>query len=261
MKIIEHHIKYKYGDTITIKPIADVHMGNALCDIAAFKKYISSDPDALYVGLGDLLDSIVCTDKRYSKQMDSTEGEGIIDEQINAMYDILKPISKRIIGLGEGNHERTICKSGTNPIKRLCEMLSVPCLGYAWICRLNMREEEGRGRSVLIYGHHGWGGGSRTQGADLTKYSRALTNYQCDIFLFGHTHRLVVDRVEQLGLVGTKLISKPKHIAVCGTFLKTVSPDEIPSWAETKGFAPARIGAPLISIKPTRDWVDIGITT
>lgn len=261
MKILEHRINYHYGDTIRLKPLGDVHYGHLLCDIQAFKKYLASDPEAYFIGLGDMLDSIVCTDKRYSKAMDSTKDEGIIDEQINDMAGILEPYKERIIGLGEGNHERTICKYGTNPTKRLAALLGVPSLGYTWICKLLLSENSSRTRTVLVYGNHGWGGGSRTQGASITKYSRTLNYYQCDIFLFGHDHRLQTDRIEQLGIAGTKLIAKPKHIAICGTFLKTISHDDIPSWAETKGFQPARIGAPTISIRPNDTWCDIRITT
>lgn len=260
-KIIRHQIPYVYGDTISLKPIADVHIGNKLCDMAAFKKYLASDDKALFIGLGDLMDSIIIADRRYQKSMDGTQDDGIIDEQVNTMYEVLKDYAPRIVGLGEGNHERVVTnRYGSNPTKRLCELLNVPYLGYTWICKLVLRENDGRGRSVSIYGHHGWGGG-KTQGADLTKYSKIMAFYDCDIFLFGHTHRLVVDRIERLGLSGDKLIAKPQHMAVCGTFLKTISPDETPSWAETKGFQPARIGAPTISIKPNNSWVDINITT
>ena len=36
---IEKKIEYKYGDTIKLKPFFDVHYGNTLCDIKAFKTY------------------------------------------------------------------------------------------------------------------------------------------------------------------------------------------------------------------------------
>lgn len=262
MKIIEHRVSYRYGDTIKICPLSDIHYGHKLCDTTALKKFISDNPDALYVGLGDMLDSIVCTDKRYSKAMDWTSGEGIIDEQVENLYAILKPIAGQIIGLGEGNHERVYTdRTNSNPTRRLAQMLNVPYLGYTWIVRLVLHEDNTRIRTVLVYGHHGWGGGTRTMGGDLTKYSKIMSYYDCDVFLFGHTHNLQTHRIERLALTGNKLIAKPKHLAITGTWMKTISPDEIPSWAETKGFAPARIGCPTISIRPNGTWADISITT
>lgn len=263
MKIIEKHIEYIYGESIQIRPIADVHLGHTLCDKEAFKAYLRANDKAWFVGLGDLLDSITVTDRRYTKAMDGTESEAIVDDQVNEAIDILKPYASRILGLGEGNHERVLVdRTNTNVTRRICEALNVPYIGYTWIIKLTMREDDGRGRSVLIYGNHGFGGSSRTIGGSLTSFSRVLQSYEADIFLFGHVHRLQVDRVERLGLAGTKLIAKPKHLAICGTFLHTVTSDNpIPSWSETKGFAPARIGGPEVTITPNKSWVDIRITT
>ena len=206
------------------------------------------------------MDSIITTDKRYSKAHDDMGGEAIVDEQIDEAYNILEPYASRIIGLGEGNHCQTIISHcATNPIKRLCEKLKCEYLGYTWMCNLSLSENGGRGRTVTIYGNHGWGGGCRTEGGDLTKYSKILSYYDSDLYLFGHTHGLMAKRSPRLSIVGNRLIAKDRYICVCGTFLKTISPDEIPSWSETKGFAPARIGGITIDIKPTATWCDIKV--
>lgn len=221
---------------------------------------MAEDPKCYFIGIGDLLDSIVCTDKRYAKSMDETGSEAIVDEQIDEAFAILEPYADRIIGLGEGNHERELVKkTGTNPTKRLCEKLKCEYLGYTWMCVLNMREKDGRGRTVTVYGSHGWGGGCRTEGGDLTKFSKIMNYYESDLYLFGHTHGLMAKRSPRLSVVGDKLMAKDRYICVCGTFLKTISPDAIPSWAETKGFAPARIGGITIDIKPTAIWCDIKV--
>ena len=123
-----------------------------------------------------------------------------------------------------------------------------------------MRTETGIGRKVVIRGHHGWGGGSRTQGADLTKYSRDVAYWDADIFGYGHVHRLQDDRIPRLGLVGKKLIAKPKVMVICGTFLKTLSEDASPSYSERAGYPPTEIGGAIISIKPdSHKWVDIRV--
>lgn len=206
------------------------------------------------------MDSIVISDKRYSKSTDDTEGEAIIDEQVKQAYDILEPYASRIIGLGEGNHERVLTdRCNTNPTKRLCEKLGCTYLGYTWMCSLLLRETDGRGRTVVLYGNHGWGGGTRTEGGDLTKYAKIMSAYESDIYLFGHTHGLLAKRSPRLSIVGKKLVAKDRYVCICGTFLKTISPDETPSWSETKGFNPARIGGITIDIKPNGSWCDIKV--
>lgn len=206
------------------------------------------------------MDSIIVNDKRYTKSMDTTSGEEIIDEQIQQAYDILEPYKDKLIGLGEGNHERSLTNMcNTNPVRRLCEKLGCEYLGYTWMCSIALREVDGRGRTVVIYGNHGWGGGTRTEGGDLTKYAKIMSAYESDIYLFGHTHGLMAKRSPRLSIAGKKLIAKDRYICICGTFMKTISPDETPSWSETKGFNPARIGGITINIKPINHWCDIRV--
>ncbi len=253
-------IPYKQlGDVIKIKPLADFHVGSRHCDEKAAKQFINEDSDCYFVGLGDLMDMVVPQDsKRYRKSSDATEGDGVIDEQIDKLYSWLEPHKSRILGLGTGNHCDEITKRhGTNPMARLCKMLNVPFLGYSWLLRLRcgIGERFERVRTVVIRGHHGWGGGSRTQGADLTKYARDISYWDADVFCYGHVHKKQSDRISRLGMAGEKLISKPKLLVVCGTFLKTFGPNEDPTYSEVKGYPPTEIGGVTINIRPTGDWV------
>lgn len=263
MIIHTHRIPYKYGDTIRIKPLADIHLGNAHCDERAAKSWIDEDHACYFLGNGDLLDCVIASDaKRYRKTADASEGDDIIDQQINKMHTWLKPHQSRIIGLGTGNHEDVITKRcSTNPTKRLCQMLDVPFLGYSSLVRLVFRESDGRGRTVIIRQHHGWGGGSRTQGADLTKYSKDVTHWQADVYLYSHVHRLQSDRIPRLGLVGNKLVAKSKLIGLTGTFLKTYSDTSDPTYSEIKGYPPVEVGGLVLNIKPTSSWVKLWIDT
>lgn len=255
-------IPYTYGESIKLKPIFDVHYGSTLCDVRAFKKFLEDSDDKTYfIGGGDLLDSIVVTDKRYTKNIDAMETEEILDEQIDGLYSILEPYKERIIGTGLGNHEYTILKKcNTNPIKRLAEKLGTEYLGYSWFYKLTLSEKNSRGRTVIIYGNHGYGGGSRTQGADLTKYSKDTSYYSADIFMYGHVHRLQFDEIPRLGIVGNKLIAKPKVLVICGSFKKSLSDDTSVTWEQTCGFPPTKIGGPTISIKPNSTWCDISVS-
>jgi hypothetical protein len=261
MRVTTHKVFYNYGDTFKLKPIADIHLGNKACDVKAFKEYMAEcDEKTLFIGIGDLLDCVIVKDvKRYRKSVDASEGDSIIDEQIDLAYDILQPYRDNIIGLGHGNHEDEIIKHcGTNPIKRICKRLEVPFLGYSGLVRLTFRNTKGgRGRLVVVRYHHGWGGGSRTQGADLTKFSKDISYWDADIYLYGHVHRQQTDTIPRLGLTGEKITSKPKIMAICGTFLKTYLNSDDPTYSEVKGYPPVEIGSIVVTIRPHRRWVKL----
>jgi hypothetical protein len=261
VRVTTQNVSYTYGEIFRIKPIADVHLGNTACDVRAFKSYLAdSDGSTLFLGIGDLLDCVITNDiKRYRKSVDASESDSIVDEQIDKACDILDKYKNQIIGLGSGNHEDVIVKRcGTNPTARICKRLNVPFLGFSGLVRLMFREARykgGRGRMVVLRYHHGWGGGSRTQGADLTKFSKDLAYWDADVFFYGHVHRKQTDTVPRLGLSGEQLISKPKILCICGTFLKTYTKGFDPTYSEVKGYPPVELGSVEVRIKPHRKWV------
>ena len=255
-------IPYKYGDKFQLKVIADVHLGAVACDEKAFRDYLADSNDKTYfLGIGDLYDAIIVTDPRYQKSSDKSEGDDIIDAQVEKGVELLEPYKDRILGLGYGNHEKTIIKrAGSNMIKRTCRRLDVKELGYSGLFKLVFRMESGGGRTVIIRYHHGWGGGSRTQGADLTKFSKDTAYWDADLFLYGHVHRKQDDEVPRLGLRGKTLIARPKTMCICGTFLKTYLNGADATYSEACGYPPTTIGGVNIDITPnTNGWVKIEV--
>jgi len=261
-----YRIPYKYGETIRIKPVSDAHLGNKHCNTKKLKQYLDDD-DAYYMSIGDFMETTAPSNRFYRKSGDATTRDEVVDEQIDMAAEYLERHRGRIIGMGDGNHELRMVKLGiTNPTKRLCKILGCNYLGYSWLLRLLFYEEKngkhaGRGRSVIIRGHHGWGGGSRTQGADLTKYSRDVAHWDADIFLYGHVHRLQADRIPRVGMVGDRLYDKPKLIGICGTFLRTYSGSADSTYSEEKGYPPVQIGGLVLNIKPTKQWVKYWMDT
>lgn len=255
-------IEYKYGDEFYLKPFFDVHIGSFSCDLRHFKKDISSLPPNTYMLFGgDLYDSITPTDPRYQKSSDKTSSMAVLDEQVNTGISILEPYKNQILGIGLGNHEFTALKRyGTNLIQRTCDALEVPNLGYGGMHRLVFREKGGRGRTVLIRWHHGWGGGGRTAGASLTKYSKDVYEWEADIFLYGHDHNKDVKLLPRSALIGNKIVTKNQCLCVCGTYHKTFDEGTIPSYSELKGYPHRSIGGVLIKLKPNATWVDIKAT-
>ena len=58
-----------------------------------------------------------------------------------------------------------------------------------------------------------------------------------------------------------KLISKPKVMVICGTYLKTYTQDHNVSYSEAKGYPPTEIGAPTIEITPDNTWVKMSVVS
>ncbi len=261
MKTTTHRITYKPGDVIKIKPLSDIHYGVKGCDVSALKRFLAeSDDNTRFFGLGDTMDSIVVTDPRYSKSADDTPSATIVDDQIDGLEEIIAPYKERILGLGRGNHEDTVIKkSGTDPMGRLCKRLGVAYLGYSGLMKIVLRQKNGGGKTVVIRYHHGWGGGSRTQGADLTKYSKDIAYWDADVYLYGHVHRRQSDRIPRMGMSGDKLISKPIMLGICGTFLKTYTAGTSATYSEIKGYPPVEIGGLTLNIKPEKYWVSMWI--
>lgn len=252
-------IPYKYGDQFVLWPLADVHKGNDTCDVVRLKLDVKKAADTenlLIVGVGDLLDSIIVTDKRYRKALDATPSESVVDDQIGEMCEILTPVKAKILCLGDGNHEQTIIeKAGTNPTKRLAALLGVPIyFGLSWLLKVNFREETGRGRSLTIRGHHGWGGGSRLQGADISKFSRDVLFWQADLFIYGHVHKTKADIVEEGRMVGRdSWRTFQKKMLIAGTYQRTYTTTNVSTWAESRGFPPVTIGSPIAYLKPNAE--------
>lgn len=266
MRVTTKRFEYKtFGDNFQIKPIADIHIGNRAFDKRAFKEYLAdSDHNTYFIGIGDLFDAIIVNDIRYQKSIDDSAGDAIIDEQVEQAIELLEPYKDQIVGLGVGNHEKTIIKrAGSDMISRVCRRLGVTNLGYSGLIRFIMHKmssgKAGAGRQVVIRYHHGWGGGSRTIGADLTKFSRDVSYWDADVFLYAHVHRLQWDKVPRLGLSGEKLVAKDKIICICGTFLKTYLNSTDATYSESKGYPPVSVGGLKIFIKPQRHWVKIWV--
>jgi hypothetical protein len=256
-------IPYKWGQTVKLKTLWDIHFGNMACDVKSLKKFVDDD-ESYFMGGGDWIDSIVLSDsKRYTKSGDATQGDDIIDEAVNGLYDILSPVRDRLLGVGSGNHEQTIQKrAGTHPTKRLAKMLGVPFRGYSWFLPVVM-EDGKRAFEIDIKNHHGFGGG-RTLGADLTRYYQDLAPYDASIYCFGHTHQKHWTPVDRFSLTKSskdfrKLTNKEQHIVVCGTFLKTFLPKTDATYGEEKGYRPVSVGNMTINLKPGLNDVKIWV--
>lgn len=257
-------IEYKYGDEFRILPLSDIHYDgggkNSTCDVSKLKRDLETNvtDKTMIIGVGDWFGGITTKDiKRYNKELDGAITNAILDESVDGLVNIFKPYKDHIIALGDGNHCTAIIENcGTNLMRRFIEKLNpnIKYMGYSWLLKLAFREPNGRGRSLIIRGHHGWGGGSRTEGADITKFAHDVKFWQAQLFLYGHVHKIKVNPMEEgvmIGDNGWRTIEK--KMVVCGTYQKTYSKNTTATYAEKRGYPPASITTPLITVTPARD--------
>lgn len=261
--ILVFPIQYKSRkDIIKIKPIMDLHKGSKTCDMRAFKQYISDNDELTYYYTnGDLWDAIYFRDKRFKASgHEKTDKDDPIDEELDEMLELLSPIKDKLICVGHGNHEETVLKMCyTNMSKRLAKKLGVPYLGYSFWLRLKLLCLQ-RVTTVDIFSSHGFGGGCRTEGGSVTKYSKSADRYDCDVFVAGHDHKLQFVKYPVLAITGdknVKMFSKTKLVCLGGSWKKAYSSDTSTTWEETKGFPASLIGGMTIEIKVKDPHVDI----
>lgn len=260
------YIPYKkMDDTFKLLPISDIHFGHKSCDKAKLVRDLKEKVDkrTIIVGVGDWADSILIKDaKRYRKEDDDNPTGEIADEQVEGLRQIFAPYADKVYAIGDGNHEDELnIRAGTNLMRRLCDALETDnhkplYMGLNWLLDIVFYVEDENGnksqtRSCLVRGHHGWGGAGRTEGGDITKYSHDVKFWDADLFLYGHTHKLKmapVDRGRKTGKNSWR--TDKKYMAVCGTYQRTYSNNQIPTWAERKGFPPVSLGTPTIYLSP-----------
>lgn len=265
----EFRFKYRLGDVFTLYPLADLHSGSPEFLEKRLRNDLACvDEKSIIIGNGDWFDAIVLSDPRYSKQSDMAKSPAMINEAVEYLAGILRPVSHLIYGVGIGNHEeKYIDKSGCDPVLMLIDKISndehrVKHLGMSSFIRLVFEHESGgRVRNVTIYQHHGFGAGGRTAGYSVTKYTRHAQDFDADVYCYGHDHTIkdLREMGTQLG-IDAKLgwRERKRFLALCGCYKKTLNNSEYPTYEERCGFGVSPLGCLKIHLTMLKDGIRIG---
>ena len=268
MKVYSRTIPYqKPGEKFLLVPMSCIHYGAAACEKNRFAQLLrryGRKPNTMLVTLGDMVDCIVAKDhKRFRPSCidpDMLAGnvaqEDWIDTQVNWFSSQLESYvaPENLLGLGRGNHEETILKyHSTDPAKRICERLDTYNLGYSWFYHLNFKRKGTGYQKLILYGHHGWGGGTRTEGGGMTRYCRHAERIHADICLYSHSHDCWVKPIVEVGSDGGRVAEVLKLVVETGAFLKTFSDSDVPTYSEQAGYPPRNLGCPVIEITTPTD--------
>lgn len=175
------NIKFEDFKYLNVYPLGDVHIGSKEFDAELFNEWIEmvkNDPYGVVVIIGDIMNMGLRNSKSnvYEESLSPME-------QKELCYELLEPISHKIIGGCSGNHEyRSVKEVGMNPL-------------YDVFCRMRIEDKyrENACFIKLTVGKQGINpityGVVLTHGSSKSKDEKWTYGVDgCDCFISGHTH-------------------------------------------------------------------------
>lgn len=264
MRFTSNVISYRTTNWYNLYPIGDIHLGSLHCDrklLEATLAEIAADPYALWIGMGDAIDGIVPTDKRFSANEIDPQFlphlQRIAEYQRDVFVEYFEPIKDKCLGLIEGNHEHTVLTRHYMDVTRqAAKTLEVPFLGSAAMIRLGFQRMDGSGRQIkgrnfMIYAEHGSGGGKKS-GAKINNIEELSRSYDAQIYLRGHVHQRIVTRGSRVFMTTSGRpapVITPQVFALTGSYLKSIHDGE-DSYANRSGFLPTDLGCVKLALNP-----------
>lgn len=267
MEITLKEIKTNWSrnNWVDVVPIGDIHLGNKGCNISKLKKiikYVKEHKHCYWIGMGDYIDCINYTDKRFDP---STITEPFISNltnsiplQVEELLKLLSPIKDKCLGLLRGNHEEKIRLKYQYDI--LYDMtkawdFKVPNLKDTAIIRLRFTAVRGIASFDIFCTHSNVGG--RKGGAKLNRLEDMIGHIDADIYLMAHAHiKLTASRSVLFVDQRLNLTHKKRVMAVTGSFFNGYAQD-VPSYIEKMGYPPTSTGSVKLMINPRRHDVHI----
>ena len=262
------------GTLVKIYPFGDIHLGATNCDYERAEKVrdmIAADPNARWIGMGDVLDSITPHDKRWDSQItdwrrlkrkddpDQHDESNLVIEQMELAERFFAPIWTKCLGFHSGNHEDMVAKYHfVDVAKKLCHDNAVVYLGYTALTRLeiciggNGKDGEFQGQTIAldIFSEHGGAGGG-TEGNAINQLHKRFEQYRADILLKGHVHRRGISKRSEIQWGPSRPIHRTRLAILTGHFLQGYAMNAT-AYPERKSMAPSELGSTVILIKPRR---------
>lgn len=271
--------------------IGDLHIGARACHEARMEhdfELISHRLNTYPLITGDSVDAIVPKDSRrfspgavapwvWNPKWAENEQfplEAVISRQQHRAIQIFKNLPcDRVLGIMEGNHETAYMKFHSSDVTHgIAKEFNWKMLGFSTFLTLTIGFLDSPITvKIRIYAHHGWGGGSRTEGYNLTKYSRQLPYFDADIYAFSHVHDIQTkvipflapverDKWKDLLHSNERIKFNDRALIVTGTYLRTLSDGRFPTYSEEKGYPPRKLGyaSALVSFNAETGETQIG---
>ena len=257
------NLNFQYGGDIryfTFYCLSDLHLGTIVDEklLDTTVREIDDNPLAFWFGGGDMIEAINHKDHRFD--IDTIAPwvglKDPIGSEIEYVYEKLKKIAHKGLGLIEGNHEYTASRDWVRDVHQtLCTKLDLRSFGPAATLNLIFRRGEGanRGGVVTFPGLIAHG----TSGASKTNMVRSLAEplSMFDVYsgirfcLMGHTHdsNSILFNREFVDINGRK--SKKCLAARMGGLMKYMG------YSQRKLYKPIQPSIFKFYISPSRDMI------
>ena len=181
-----------FAETIEIHPMADLHIGDSMCDFKSVMErieYIRKTPNAYCILDGDLMDTAIAS------SIGDTYGANLQPmEQLKQCVKIFEPIKDKILAVLPGNHENRVYKTdGVDLTEIMCSQLGIPEKYSPTTALLFIRfgdkgsHHHNRKQLYTVYVTHGSGGGRR-EGGKVNRLADLASIVDADIYIHAHTH-------------------------------------------------------------------------
>lgn len=239
-----------FGDSITLIPMADLHLGHKNCNYNKIQEhlcFINETRDCYTIFLGDEAEAAT----RTSVGMGMFEEDKHLPEQMESLYQLLKPLAdnQKILGMITGNHGMRMANLiGINTTEELARLIHVPYLGYQGFLDIQVGDQ-----NYEVVAFHGTGGGS-TSGGKVNAAERMSKVIVADLFITGHTHIRHKSEDSLYQFEQGELVQRTRHYVTCGSFLEYFG-----GYAEMKALPPVTTGSVCIELLSNRKQIIVHI--
>ena len=250
---------------VRLHATGDWHIGERGCAESKLKRdvdAIASDPGAIAILMGDLGGFIAPDDSRRFDPQTVAEGLTIDDLSdwggvlVRKVHTVAEPLRGRIVGVLEGNHEMAFRQHQRMPVTRMiADALGARALGYTCLFALRFQAPDGR-RDLSVMATHG-SGAAATPGGKLNRLIRTMHSVDADLVLMGHVHDCLSYGRARLYRDGNRIGEREQLGVVTGSYLATYAQGHS-GYGERAGYAPVRLGHPVIEIVPRTLSMTVG---
>ena len=235
-----------YAEVIEIHPMADLHIGDSVCDFKSIMErieYIRTTPNAYCILNGDLMDTAIAS------SIGDTYGANLQPmDQLKQCAKIFEPIKDKILAVLPGNHENRVYKSdGLDMTEIMCSQLGIasrysPTTALLFI-RFGRNTSHGGNRKHLYtaYVTHGSGGGRR-EGGKVNRLADLASIVDADIYIHAHTHLPLVFKESFFRVSG----SNSSVSLVDKLFVNTAASLNYGGYGDRIGYKPSSKKSPVI---------------
>lgn len=235
-----------FAETIEIHPMADLHIGDSMCDFKSVMErieYIKKTPNAYCILDGDLMDTAIAS------SIGDTYGANLQPmEQLKQCVKIFEPIKDKILAVLPGNHENRVYKSdGVDLTEIMCSQLGIPEKYSPTTALIFIRfgrqtgKNHNRPHLYTAYVTHGSGGG-RKEGGKVNRLADLASIVDADIYIHAHTHLPLVFKESFFRVSG----ANSSVALVDKLFVNTAASLNYGGYGDKAGFKPASKRSPVI---------------